>query len=370
MTWRGWLVAGVGLTGLGCADAPSDPLASETASIVGGEPSGAEDDGVLLIRALPEPDPEILCTASLVAPNLLLTARHCVSYFNNGLFTCTLKGEVVETTPDAGKLGLHLPAGSIEVYSAETPREEPIARGVDVISTLSPVICVNDIAFVVLDRALELPLVPMRLGRPAELHEAVTLVGYGMDGEQVEIPYETQPRRRKPDLEIAGVGPDLLEDGVTTVSPRSLIVDGPSGCVGDSGGPLRAAETGAVLGVYSLQEGGNCTSANVRHHLTHVPPFQALIAEAFTAAGSEPRLEPGSEPAPGSVGAGAGAGGAGPEPDPEGGAAGAVTDAPPHKSALDESGCSIAATNKTCGGSLLLLALLGLLCRRKRVAER
>ncbi len=362
-SWRS-LAAGVGFVCLGCADVPPAPLARATASIVDGEASGAEDDGVLLLRALPDPDPEILCTASLVAPNLLLTARHCVSYFNNGLFICTLKGEVVETTPDAGKLGLHLPAESIEVYAGDTPRDEPIAHAIDVISTLSPVICVNDLAFVVLDRELELPLVPMRIERRAELHEAVTLVGYGMDGTQPNIQYEIQPRRRKSGLEIAGVGPDLLEDGVTTVSPRSLIVDGPSGCVGDSGGPLRAAETGAVLGVYSLQEGESCSAPGVRHHLTHVPPFQALIAEAFAAAGSEPLLESGSEPATGTAGAGTGAGaGAGPEPEPEP-EGGAEAETPPRRPASEESGCSIGGSGGKRSGSLLaLLGLVGLLQR-------
>jgi secreted trypsin-like serine protease len=364
MTRARWLPAGVALAGLACGDAPPALLASETLRIVGGEPSGAEDDGVLMLRALPDPDPEVLCTASLVAPNLLLTARHCVSYFNNGLFSCTVKGELVEATPDAGRLGLHLPADSIEVYAAETPRDEPIARAIDIISTLSPVICVNDLAFVVLDRALELPLVPMRLDRPAELHEEVTLVGYGMDGKQLEIAYETQPRRRKSGLEIAGVGPDLLEDGVTTVSPRSVILDGPSGCVGDSGGPLRAAATGAVLGVYSLLEGSSCSAAGTRHHLTHVPPFQALIAEAFTAAGSEPLLEPGSEAAAAGAGA-AGSGGAGSEPETQGGAAGAVADTSPHRRAPDESSCSFGGSaGHESGRSLVLLGLAMLLRRR------
>ena len=365
MTWSRWLAAGVCSACLSCADAPWLPQPGKTsAAIVDGEPSGAEDDAVLLLRAVPDGENEVVCSASLVAPKLLLTARHCVSYFNDGLFSCTVRGEVIETTPDAGKLGLHLPADSIEVYSAETPRQEPIARGADIISTLSPVICVNDIAFVVLDRALDLPVVPMRIGRPAQLHEAVTLVGYGLDGEQSEIVYETQPRRRKSGLEVAGVGPDLLEDGVTTVSPRSLILDGPSGCVGDSGGPLRASETGAVLAVYSLQEGASCNAPSVRHHLTHVPPFQALIEEAFAAAQSEPLLEPGSEPVA------AGAGGAGPEPVPSGGAAGGVTvETPAEEPETAESSCCFGGAQRA-SSPLLLIGLLGLVRRRATPAAR
>jgi hypothetical protein len=344
----------------GCGDAPAHELGRLTTAIVDGEPSGAEGDGVLMIRAVPDAETEVICTASLVAPNLLLTARHCVSYFTDGLFNCSVRGELIEATPDAGKLGLHLPAESIEVYAGDTPRDEPIAWGARIISTLSPVICVNDLAFVVLDRELELPVVPMRIGRSAEVDEAVTLVGYGMDGQQRMIPYLTQPRLRKPGLEVAGVGPDLLEDGVTTVAPRSLIVNGPSGCVGDSGGPLLATETGAVLGVYSLQEGPSCTTPGVRHHLTHVPPFLALIEEAFTAAGSEPLPEPGSNGA-----AEAGAGGAAPQP--AAGAGGTGDDVVVDEPETSDSSCSIRGAGESgCAAALLLVGWVALRRRRAR----
>jgi hypothetical protein len=360
MSWERWLTAIACATCLGCSDAPANHLDRVRTAIVDGEPSGSEDDGVLMIRAVPDAETELICTASLVAPNLLLTARHCVSYFTDGLFNCSVRGELIETTPDAGKLGLHLPADSIEVYGGETPRNEPIALGARVISTLSPVICVNDLAFVVLDRALELPPVPMRIGRPAQVKEAVTLVGYGMDGEQHTIPFLTQPRRRKTGLEVAGVGPDLLEDGVTTVAPRSLIVDGPSGCVGDSGGPLLATETGAVLGVYSLQEGANCSAPGVRHHLTHVPPFQALIEEAFAAAGSEPLPELESE-----VVTDAGAGGA--APGHAAGAGGAGDEVTPANTKPSDSGCAIRSSRGSRSGfSLLLVGLVALRRRRAR----
>lgn len=321
---------------LACGES-SAPLDARSARIVHGEPSGAEEDGVLLTLARGEDGIDNICTASLVAENLLLTARHCVSYLQEGLFECSVRGELIETTPDAGKLGLHVPADSIEVYGGRTPRAAPLARGVRVLSTLSPVICVNDIAFIVLDRALDLPRVPLRLDRPAELHEAVTLVGYGMDEDQVSIDYRSQPRRRKGSLEIVGVGPDLLEDGVTTVSPRRLIVDGPCGCVGDSGGPLLAANSGAVLGVYSLQEGPSCSDPDVRHHLTHVFPFAALLEEAFAAAGAQPLLEPGSE-----VGSAGEAGAAGaPAQLGDAGAGGGAAE-PAESPAAPDSGCAIA----------------------------
>ena len=343
--WR-WLWAGA-LCCTACVEQRPEQPGVARAAIVDGEPSGPEDDGVLLTRAALDDQTEVMCTASLVAPNLLITARHCVSYFQDGLFNCTVRGEVVQVSEGAGELGLHLPADSIEVYADETPRDEPIARGVKVLSTLSPVVCVNDIAFVVLDRALELPLLPLRLNRPAQLHEAVTLVGYGMDGQQLTLDYRKQPRLRKSGLEISGRGPDLLEDGVTTVAPRTLLVEGTSGCVGDSGGPLLASETGAVLGVYSLQEGESCNSPDIVHHLTHVPPFQALIDEAFTAAGAEPVPEPDSQ---GDAGVDAGSAGAAPEPELEPGpepmgAAGAPSDE--EASTPGSSSCALAPSGLT-----------------------
>jgi hypothetical protein len=279
--------------GSGCAG-PSDglpPIGIGRQAIIDGEASGGDEDGVLMIRAVLEDQREVICTASLVAPNLLLTARHCVSYLTEGLFSCSVEGALVNGGDGAGELGLHIPSEWIEVYGRETPRNEPLARGQQTISTLSETICNNDLAFVVLDRALDLPLLPLRLGRSAEFGELGMMVGFGLEAGQLGIDYRQQPRLRKTGLVVAGVGPDSLEEGVTSVAPRSLIVDGPCGCIGDSGGPLMAETSGALLGVYSLQQGGSCTADDVRQHLVHVPPFERLILDAFTAAGAEPRPE-------------------------------------------------------------------------------
>jgi secreted trypsin-like serine protease len=359
---------------LSCAEgAGGDELATRSQSIIDGEASGAEQDGVLLLRAQLDDGSELLCSSSLVAPNLLITAQHCVSYLTDGPFSCTVRGELVDNPGGGGRLGLHLPADSIEIYGRKTPRKMPLAHGVRIISTLSPSVCDNDLAFVVLDDLLELPLVPLRLGRSAEADETAVLVGYGLRQSDLAIDYRTQPRQQKRDLQIAAVGPDSLADGVaTTVPPRSVILEGPSGCVGDSGGPLLSQATGALLGVYSLLESSSCASPSAHHQLVHVPPFQTLIDEAFAAAGAEPLLEP--EPtgeagaaAAGAAGAGSTSGGAADVPAATAGAAGddvtAVRRSPKHSS------CSMAPATQypdTNVGALATLAVLGLWLRRAR----
>jgi len=253
---------------------------------------------VLLLRTELDGD-ELICSASLVAKNLVLTARHCVSHLVRGVFSCTAQGELVSLDAGAGELGTHLEAASLEFYAGATPRTEPVAYGKEVFSTLSDTICTNDLAFVVLDRSLELPVFPLREHGQAERGEAVTLVGYGLDDAMSQtgrLDFETQPRTHNAELVVADVGPAENGQQISTVPPRSLLVEGPAGCLGDSGGPLLARESGAVLGVYSLLGGESCLGADARHLFVHVPLFPLLAAQAFEAAGSEPTPEPRVEP--------------------------------------------------------------------------
>jgi hypothetical protein len=334
-----------------------EPIERDSAPIIDGEASGREEDGVVLLHALLDDGSDALCSASLVAPNLVLTARHCVSYLMRGRFSCDVQGELIDNPEGGGTLGSHLPAETIEIFGRATPRSTPLAHGQQVISTLARGICINDLAFVVLDTAIELPLVPLRLDGPALVGETGSLVGFGLVRGQSVLDYRSQSRASKPGLEIAELGPDSLEEGVTTAPPRSLILRGPSGCVGDSGGPFLAASTGAVLGVYSLQGGESCEAETAYHQLVHVPPFQALIAEAFAAADATPTPEP--TPMAGGGGTGAGAGGEAQTPLGGADSAGApATDPAPH----EESSCAMARAgvpSPACGlwSALALVAL-------------
>jgi hypothetical protein len=316
----------VGCAGPGVAE--RERGAEQGEAIINGEVSGSSDDGVVLLRAVPTDVEELLCSATLVAPNLLITARHCVSYFQEGYFNCSPRGEVIDATDNAGHLGLHFDPKSIEVYGREQ-RDEPLAHGSQIISTLSATVCVNDLAFVVLDTPLTLPIVPMRLGTPARDGEASVLVGFGVDGSGHNVDFQTATRHRKAGLEIADVGPDSLAEGVIRTPPRTLVLQGPSGCIGDSGGPLLDEASGALLGVYSMLQGESCSTPTGRQFLVHVPPFQLLIKQAFAAAGAEPLREP--EPS--------GAGGSGNEPTGAAGADGA--DSPGDPTSAQSSGCAV-----------------------------
>jgi len=230
---------------------------------------------------------------------LVLTARHCVARLEQGPFNCTARGELVDNPTGGGRLGLDLPAQSLELYGGSTPRKEPLAQGQRIISTLSDTICLDDIAFVVLDRPVALPALSMRLEATTRVGEPVVLVGYGLDEKQSQtIDFRSQPRRRKAGLSIADVGPDSIDDGVTTAAPRTLWLKGPSGCNADSGGPLLSEKTNAIVGVYSLLDGVTCTDSDVRDEFVHVRPFKVLIEEAFAAAEAEPLAEQSTAPVP------------------------------------------------------------------------
>src|SRR5215207_6280492 len=66
------------LTACAAPIAEPETLAATELAIVGGTTSTTEQDGAVLISE----DGIRSCTGTLIAPNLVLTARHCVSYYN------------------------------------------------------------------------------------------------------------------------------------------------------------------------------------------------------------------------------------------------------------------------------------------------
>jgi hypothetical protein len=278
----------------GCANetaVSSSELGVLQQPLVRAEPSprGGQEDAIVLLRTVT--DREQVCTGTLVAPNLVLTSRHCVAYITVAPFVCTVQGELTDNATGGGILGADAPAEAIEVYGAETPRTQPLAVGARVVSSQSANVCKDDIAFVVLDRALDLPLAPIRVGRRTRRGELATLVGYGSDGTSSDLPWPNVPRRHLFRQSVLDIGPSSLDEGVITARPRIMVFGGPSSCYGDSGGPALSETSGAVISVLSVIDRQDCLDENVKVHYTQTSVFEALATEAFEAAGAEPRFE-------------------------------------------------------------------------------
>lgn len=288
--WAGMLALGAAL---GCGD--PEARAALAAAILNGESSPSpEHDAVVLVQAVMDAAPS-LCTGTLVAPNLVVTARHCVAHVLPGPFHCTLRGELTGNPDRGGEMGLDVPPHRVFIHVGEVPSSSPSAVATRIVSSLSPSVCLNDLAFLVLDRELDAPIRPVRLQSITAAGERVTLVGYGLSEGEGQLDLSSARRSRLTDQEVLQVGPDSTEEGVIDAPVRKLVLRGASVCYGDSGGPAIAEATGAVIGVYSLGSGTRCADRDTEHLYTHLPPLAHLAEAAFEAAGAQPWQE-GAEP--------------------------------------------------------------------------
>lgn len=292
----------------GCTPSLEEGPGTTTLPVLYGTPSGADDDGVVQLRATNARGTALSCTGTLVAPNLVITARHCVTNFKPEPFACTADGELTPTSV-GGETGEYVDPAQIQVRvgSMVAFNSPAAAFGTTIFAPASASICRNDIAAVLLDRSFpDLPLLPIRWRTGNERLERLRMVGYGRN-ETVD-PIGT--RRARSDVTIAFVGPSEFQPEGDPIVANTFETSGPVLCEGDSGGPA-FTERGALTGVFS-QFVGPCESATTRNIFTQVAPFaSATLTEAFEAAGFEPILE--APPASG------GSGGVGPADGGEGG---------------------------------------------------
>jgi hypothetical protein len=340
------LAAGTG----GCAG--PQPLGELEQSVIGGEPAG--DERASVVYAVSEVStfqglPVVkIGSATLVAPNLVATALHVVSRNpSNVPFTCDANGNEVSSS-NGSLLGDTVAPEKFAIYEGYTPSAEPVAHGVQIISTGSETLCENDLAFVVLDQAVDLPIVPIYRGPPAQLGEVLTAVGYGSDDP------EALPTRSQREVTVTQVGQWIR---TFTVS------EGP--CEGDSGGPTLSA-IGELTGVFSSVT-VSCTGSNSSAKYTDISFFSKLVEQAFLAAdaGSPWPVEGGGA---GGAGGAASAGSAGEATQMAG--TGSVTH--------DDGGCTCASVGGSAPRAPWLIAVWGglwvitrrVVVRRFRAAQR
>lgn len=270
--------------------------------IIGGATSGTEHDAVVVLTNFVGGVRKNLCSATLVAPNLIITARHCVSDTQSSA-ACTedgtaLTGAAVMGDRSPGNLVVFLGRNGVAPNTEDASKADAI--GAKIVVGEASSVCNADLAFLVLDKKLDAPYAPIRLQPPA-MADRVAAVGWGVN-ETGALPTH---RAVRADLALLGVGPGVYPENPQYGYGTSEFMVGESACAGDSGGPTFTA-AGAVVGIASRAGNGlardpynyatTCMGSGAHAVYTHLAAHQALVTRAFAEAGEPMWLE--GEPDP------------------------------------------------------------------------
>jgi V8-like Glu-specific endopeptidase len=278
--------------GAGCAaeaegDAPvlATVHSSSSTSIFNGtrDDDGQALPGVIALRVGASGTFE-LCSGALIAPNVVLTARHCVTKNLTSSVACDENGHSANGPHVSGEQD----PIDVGVYTGDAPNfaTRPISVARAIVAPKGAYLCDSDIALVVLDTPITgIEPLAVRLGAGARDGETIRSVGYGQNDDSMPI----GTRFRKENVSVLAQG-RAVSASKTPLGAHEFEV-GKSICQGDSGGPAISEITGAVIGVVSR---GNDCDKDFGHIYTTTAGFEELFAEAFSLAGATAKLEPGS----------------------------------------------------------------------------
>jgi Trypsin len=230
--------AGCAVAAEGASTEAADGPVGEAAQAIQG---GYRDDADRAIVGLAVTDDGVhvahTCSGALIAPNLVLTARHCIARTSK-FVSC-----------DSSVFGAEAPAARVFVtFDASMWRDDTQWTSVAQVITARGAdgVCGNDVALLRLDYPVTEKAVPLapRLDRLAEPGEVYSAVGYGASAQGSE---DAGLRRRRDALAVLCVGDRCDEQ--KQIEPSEWRGDHGI-CNGDSGGPAIDAR-GQVIGVTS-----------------------------------------------------------------------------------------------------------------------
>jgi MYXO-CTERM domain-containing protein len=357
------LAGSMALGALGCGAPPgAEKTRATRAPIQGGQSDAAHPFAVGL-----ELSDGSLCSGTLIAPNLVLTARHCVASDTGGdvvdcsaSFRAPVQPSQVFVTTDSV---MSQSAKYIGVSSIEVPAEKGF--------------CGNDIALLVLDALVPAsvatpvtPVVEFSMTDRSKVGTSLVTMGYGVTGPARD---DGGRRRIRRSVSVQCIPGDAQIDcsADATESPREFITQG-FACEGDSGGGAfdqGSFDKGApyVLGVLSRAYDSDTTCLDATY--TRTDAFAKLIIDAAQKAADE-----GGYPYPAWTGLTNKSPDPAPAPDPSAppaaGGGDAQRPAPPATpvtTTTTTAGCSTRGAAPTSGDlAIASVAVAALLARRRR----
>jgi MYXO-CTERM domain-containing protein len=301
-----FLAAAIGAPVLGACSSggrsPSvDPTGSTSSAIQGGTNDTADTFAVgvcLPANGLSGPgDCGGVCSGVLIAPNLVVTARHCVDSITSDTVDCS--------TATFG--GLSFPASSFWITTAATMTQSTTGwHQVKTVSVpTSTMLCGNDIALLELTDVIAAgeatpatPAVQYPIYNHLHYSTAETAIGYGESSPGLQSSAETRRERQNTPITCVFDDPISSEDCVTQSSSWAVnarpneFVAGAGTCQGDSGSgafdqTLFQEGTATALGVLSRSstdvDASTCSSAIY----TRLDSFRDLIVTAVTTAAAD-----------------------------------------------------------------------------------